>query len=230
MSPSSPTSSVYVGWADFLQRIRSRRLLVILVVIAYFGYQLNVGTFELLYQDTVAGETINYRGEPTSAYVGLSTGVTGATILLFFGYYILSGSIMRDRTTGVNELVASTSISNLSYLLGKWLSHVGMVIVLLATLGGAALVNHFVHGTGMTNPLWILGAVFFVGLPLGCFVAGVTVLFQSSDRLDGTLGNLVYLFGALTLLVAILAAGSEQESGAIKERGKIGWPKDFPCH
>mgnify|MGYP000144456192 CR=1 FL=1 len=215
MLPNRATSIAYVGWADFLQRVRSRRLLVILVVIAYFGYQLNVGTFELLYQDTVAGETISYRGEPTSAYVGLSTGVTGATILLFFGYYILSGSIMRDRSTGVNELVASTSIRNVSYLLGKWLSHVGMVIVLLATLGGAALVNHLVHGAGMTNPLWILGAVFLVGLPLGCFVAGVTIFFQSSDKLNGTLGNVVYIFGALTLLIVILAAGSEQESGAI---------------
>lgn len=199
----------YVAWADFLQRIRSRRLLAVVVIVAYVGYQLNVGTFELLYQDTVGGDLVNYRGEPTAAYVGLSTGVLGATILLFFGYYILSGSIARDRTTDVGELLASTPLSNASYLLGKWLSHVGVVSVLLGALGGAALLNHLLHGTGQSDPVWILGAVFLVGLPLGGFVAGITILFQSSTILKGTLGNIAYLFGALTLLTVILANGSD---------------------
>ena len=192
--------------------MRSRRLLAVLAVIAYVGYQINVGTFDLLYQDTVAGETVNYRGEPTAAYVGLTSSVTVSSVLLFFGYYLLSGSIERDESTGVDELLASTSISDGAYLLGKWLSHVGMVAVLLATLGGAAVVNHAVHGTGGTDPVWILGPVFFVGLPLGCAVAGITVLFQSTRWLNGTLGNVVYLFGGVTLLTALLAAGSESES------------------
>ncbi|MCU4743246.1 ABC transporter permease [Halobacteria archaeon AArc-m2/3/4] len=202
--------AVHVASADFRQRVRSRRLLVVLAAVAYFGYQFNVGALELLYMETVNGETLNYRGEPTSAYVGLTTGVTGATILLFVGYYVLTGSLERDRSTGVDQLVASTPVENWSYLLGKWLSHLGIVSVILVTLGSGALIDHLVHGVGTTNPLWIFGAVFFVGFPLGCFVAGVTVLFQSIDRLAGTLGNVVYVFGAMTLLSVFLAIAHDR--------------------
>lgn len=204
-----------VALADFRQRVRSRRLLVVLAVIAYIGYQLNVGAFELLYLDEVNGEMINYRGEPTAAYVGLTTGVTGATVLLMFGYYILSGSITRDRSTGVDQLVASTSVTDRSYLLGKWLSHVGIVAILLVTLGVAALINHLIHGTGTTDPLWILGATLLIGLPLGCFVAAITLLFQSTDTLNGTLGNVTYLFAALVFISAFLTLAHEQESETV---------------
>ncbi len=191
-----------VAAADLRQRLRSRRLLVVLAFVAYFGFQLTIGTFELLYQDTVDDQTVDYRGEPTAAYVGLTTGVTGALLLLLGGYYILSGSLARARETGVNELVASSYVTDRAYLLGTWLSHVGLVAIILATLGGAAMVNHTVHGTGTTNPLWILGAVFLIGFPVGCLVAGITLVFQSTVRLRGTAGNVGYFFGALTALTA----------------------------
>ncbi|MFC3958971.1 ABC transporter permease [Halovivax cerinus] len=213
MIPVSVSHATAVARADFLQRIRSRRLLFVLAIFAFVGYQLNVGAFELLYQDTVAGEIVNYRGEPTSAYVGLTTGVTAATVLLFFGYSVLGGSIERDRTSGVDELVASTPIRDRSYLLGKWLSHVGMSAVLLATLGFAALINHVVHGSGPTNPVWILGGVVAIGVPIGCFVSGVTVLFQSSSFSRGTFGTIAYFFGAMTLLTAVLAVGTDPSAG-----------------
>ncbi|WP_336037336.1 ABC transporter permease [Halobacterium yunchengense] len=208
MSPSRLPTAAHVALADFRQRARSRRLLAVLAAFAYTGYQINVGTFDLFYEGTVAGEAVDYHGELTAAYVGLSTGVMAATILLFFGYYVLSGSIARDAETGVDELTASTPITATAYLAGKWLSHVALVAVLLATFGCAALVNHAVHGVGPTDPVWIIGAVFLVALPLGCLVAGVTVLFQSTRRLDGTLGNIAYLFGAMTVLTAILSTAS----------------------
>ncbi|MDJ1432295.1 hypothetical protein [Halostagnicola sp. A-GB9-2] len=201
------TRRVYhVARADFLQRIRSRRLLVVLAVIAYVGYLVNVGTVEIFYQDSSNEQLYQYAGEPTSAYIGLTAAVTGASILFLAGYYVLSGSLERDRTTGVERLVGSTSTTDRELLLGKWFSHVGLVVVLLGTLGAAALLNHLVHGTGSTDPLWILGSVFLLGLPIGCFVAGVTLLFQSTDRLRGTVGNVVYFFGAMMLAVAAVPA------------------------
>ncbi|ELY93524.1 hypothetical protein C482_19039 [Natrialba chahannaoensis JCM 10990] len=202
-----------VARADLRQRAHSRRLLIVVAIVAYVGYQLNVGTFELLYQDTVAGETVDYRGEPTAPYVGLTTGLTGATFVLFFGYYILASSLRRDRTTGFDELLASTPVSNCSYLLGKWLSHVGVVSVLLLTLAVAALTNHALHGDGTTDPVWIVGSVFLIGFPMGCFVAGVTLVFQSTTRLRGTVGNVVYFFGAAMLLSLVAAAFTADDGG-----------------
>ncbi|ELZ07465.1 ABC-2 transporter permease [Natrialba aegyptia] len=208
------STAVRVARADYLQRTRSRRFLVVLAIIAYIGYQLNVGTFELLYQDTVDGTTVDYRGEPTAPYIGLTTGLTGGLFLLFFGYYILASSLRRDRATGFDELLASMPVSDRAYLLGKWLSHVGVVTVMLTTLAAAALVNHAVHGVGPTDPIWIVGAVFLIGVPMGCFVAGVTLVFQSTDRLRGTLGNVTYFFGAVTLLSLVAAAFAGDDGGA----------------
>ncbi|KDE60076.1 hypothetical protein EL22_11760 [Halostagnicola sp. A56] len=215
-SGTPSTRRVYhVARADFLQRIRSRRLLTVLAVIAYLGYLVNIGTIEIFYQDSSNEQLYQYAGEPTSAYIGLTAGVTGAAILFLAGYYVLSGSLERDRETGVERLVGSTSTTARELLLGKWCSHVGLVVVLLGTLGTAALLNHLVHGTGPTDPLWILGPVFLLGLPVGCFVAGVTLLFQSTHWLRGTLGNAVYFFGAVTLMIAAVPAMGDRAPGEI---------------
>ncbi len=199
----------HVARADFLQRIRSRKVLVVLAVIAYFGYLVNVGSVEIFYQDSSGDHLVQYTGEPTSAYVGLTAGVTGATIFFLAGYYFLSGSLERDRRTDVDRLVASTGITTWEYLFGKWLSHIGFLGVVLATLGVAAVINHLVHGTGTTDPVWILGPVFLLGVPVGCLVAGVTLLFQSTDRFAGTIGNVVYFFAAVIALTTVLAASHE---------------------
>ncbi|WP_049926464.1 ABC transporter permease [Halopiger goleimassiliensis] len=202
-----------VARAGFRQRVRSRRLLVVLALVAVVGYQLNVGTFALFYQDTVDGTTVDYLGEPTAPYVGLTTGLTGAMVLLLAGYYVLGRSLRYDRSTGFDELRASTPTGDRTYLLGKWLSHVGVVALLLTTLAGAAIVNHLLHGVGTTDPIWIVGPVLLIGVPVGCFVAGVTLVFQSIDRLRGTLGNGVYFFAAVTgMAIAPAAAAQETET------------------
>ena len=204
---------VHVGRADFLQRIRSRRLLVVLAAIAYVGYLVNVGTVEVFYQDSIDGQTYQYAGEPTAAYIGLTAGVTGASLLAFVGYYVLAGSIERDETTDVDRIVASTPVTARELLLGKWCSHVGLVAVLLGTLAVAATVNHLVHGIGGTEPFRIVIPIFLLGMPTGCFVAGITLLFQATDRLSGTLGNVAYFFAATSLLiVSAIAAGNRAPS------------------
>ncbi|SFJ01205.1 ABC transporter permease [Natronobacterium gregoryi] len=169
----------HVARADFYQRLRSRQVLVVLAVIASLGYLVNVGTVELFYLDSSNGETVQYTGEPTLAYIGLTAGMTGASVLLVLGYYLLAGSLERDRTHDVDRLAASTGVATRTVLVGKWVSHVGYVAVVLGTLGVAAVINHHVHGTGTTDPVWILGAVFLLGLPVGCLVAGVTLLFHT---------------------------------------------------
>ncbi|APW97728.1 hypothetical protein CHINAEXTREME_08040 [Halobiforma lacisalsi AJ5] len=195
----------HVGRADFRQRIRSRKVLAVLAVIAYLGYLVNVGSVEIFYQDSSGDQLVQYTGEPTSAYVGLTAGVTGATVLFLTGYYLLGGSLERDQRTDVDRLVASTGISTRELLLGKWLSHVGYVGVVLGTLGTAAVINHLIHGTGTTDPIWILGPIFLLGVPVGCLVAGVTLLFQSTDRFSGTVGNVTYFLAATITTVAVLA-------------------------
>lgn len=200
----------HVALADVRQRVRSRRFVAVLAVVLYVGFQLNVGAFELAFVDAPGGERTLYRGVPTAAYVGLTTGVTGATLLLFGGFTILSGSIARDEASGAAELLASTPMRDTTYLLGKWASHCVVAAIVLAALASGALVRHVAMGTGATDPVWIVGATFLVGLPLGCLVAGITILFLSTERLDGPLGTITFVFAAVVVLATVFAGASSQ--------------------
>jgi len=196
----------HVARADFLQRVRSRKLLVVLAVVAYFGYLVNVGGIELAYQIERANGLSNVHGTNTAEFVGLKTGLTGAAVLLFAGFYLMNATIARDRQYDLHRLVASTTVSNWTYLFGKWLSNLGLAVVILIALGVASVVNHLVHGVGPTEPLALVGPLVVFALPVGALVAAVALFFETVDWLDGTGGNIGYFFLATFALAGLSAA------------------------
>ncbi|NHN60021.1 hypothetical protein G9466_13175 [Halorussus sp. JP-T4] len=192
--------------ADFLQRVRSRRLLVVLAVVAFFGYLVNVGQIELAYQIERGDTLTNVAGANTASFVGLKAAMTGSMVLLFGGFYLMKGTLERDRTHNVDQLVASTPISDQTYLFGKWLSNIGLGVVILTTLGLATVINHAVHGVGPTKLVALVGPVFVIALPLSALVGAVALLFETVDRLSGTLGNIGYFFLATFALAGLQSA------------------------
>jgi ABC-type transport system involved in multi-copper enzyme maturation permease subunit len=213
-----------VARADFLQRIRSRRLLVVIAGVVYLGYLVNVGSIELAYQQPIEGtdDFQTYYGEPTAGFIGLKAAVTGSFVVFLAGFYLLKGTLSRDRSLGISRLVASTPVSDLEYLVGKWLSHVALVCVLLGTLGLATLINHAVNGVGPTAPGTILIPIFLFGVPLGALVGAIAVLFEASDWFDGTLGNIAYFFLSLFVFVGFLAGAQDQLPNDIPLAVKMG--------
>ncbi|WP_132058256.1 hypothetical protein [Halorussus amylolyticus] len=204
----------HVARADFLQRVRSRRLLAVLAVVAYVGYLVNVGQIELAYQVADGHATTNFHGVNTAAFIGLKAGLTGSAVVLFGGFYLMKNTLERDRLHEVDTLVASTSVSDTAYLVGKWLSNIALGVVILLTLGFATITNHAVHGVGPTNPLPLLAPLFVLAFPVCALVGAVSLLFETSDRLSGTLGNISYLILA-TFSLAGLSATQSALPGAI---------------
>lgn len=196
----------HIARADFLQRVRSRKLVVILAVVAYFGYLVNVGQIELAYQIERSTGSVNVHGTNTAAFVGLKAGLTGATVLLFGGFYMMNSTLERDRRNDVDRLVASTTVSDSTYLFGKWLSNVALAGVILAVLGFATVVNHLVHGIGATRPLVLLGPIVVFALPVAALVGAVALVFEAVDWLNGTGGNIAYFFLVSFVLASLAAA------------------------
>ncbi|ELY96931.1 hypothetical protein C482_14824 [Natrialba chahannaoensis JCM 10990] len=196
-----------VARADFLQRIRSRRFVAVLAVIAYIGYVVNTGQIEFAYQVEDGDTFVNYYGEPTANVIGIKAGLTGSVVLLFGGFFLLKNTLGRDRLHDIDRLLASTPISDRTYLFGKWLSNVAVVSVILATLGFVAIAYHLLNGVGTTDPIALLFPLFLLALPVGAFVGSVALVFETVDRLDGTLGNICYFFLAVMVLAGILPAG-----------------------
>ncbi|KZN24611.1 hypothetical protein A4G99_09640 [Haladaptatus sp. R4] len=214
--------SYHVARADFLQRARSRRLLVVLAVIAYVGYLVNVGGIKLAYQIHRDGTMTAFHGEPTAAYIGLKAGLTGSVVLLFVGFYLMKNVLDRDRKYEVTRLVASTPISDRTYLVGKWLSNVALGVVIVVTLGLSTIANHAVNGVGPTNPISLLFPLFVFALPLCALVGAVSLLFETVDTLNGTFGNICYF-----LLVPMVLGTTLSPVGSTLPSELPLWTKGF---
>ena len=190
----------HVGRADFLERVRSRKLIVFLAVVAYLGYLVNVGGVNLAYTVTVDGERMRVVGEPTAALIGLKTALAGGAVVVFGAFYVMRNGLARDRRHGHAELVASTATRDTTYLLGKLASNVALGGVVVATLGVAAVVNHAVHGVGATEPVVLLTPLLVLTLPVCVLVGAVALTFETVSWFDGTLGTVAHLtLGTLTL-------------------------------
>ncbi|AHZ23003.1 hypothetical protein C439_11363 [Haloferax mediterranei ATCC 33500] len=211
----------HIARADFLERVRSRRLLVVLAVIAYIGYLVNVGQIELAYQVTDSGTITNYRGVNTAAFVGLKAGLTGSAVVLFGGFYLMKNSLERDRLHNVDQLVASTPVSDWAYLAGKWLSNIALGVVILFTLGFATIANHAIHGVGPTNPVPLLAPLLAFAFPVCLLVGAVSLFFETVKQLNGTLGNISYILLA-TFSLAALASAQNSLPGAVPLSTKAG--------
>ncbi|RYJ08516.1 hypothetical protein ELS19_18570 [Halogeometricum borinquense] len=191
----------HVARADFLQRVRSSRLIALLAFVIYLGYLVNTGEIDLVFQQSVAGGALNnYRGVNNAAWIGAKAGLTGSFFVVFVGFYLVKNSLYRDRSTEVSELLASMPISNPRYLLGKWLSNGAYLGLIVSVLGLSAVVVHVVHGVGPTNPIKLLLPVVLLAIPTAFFIGGVALLVETVEPLNNTAGNILYFFGTLALM------------------------------
>lgn len=187
--------------ADLRQRLRSPKYLVIPVLIAWFAQSLTSDTTQLV----VAGE---YSGVQNAAWFGGMVATMGTFLLFVFGFTLVRGAVTRERETRVGELVATSPISNGTYLVGRWLGYLLLLTLVTALLVLATVAAYALHGTG-TFDFWALASPFvFLTLPAMTLVAAVAVLTETFRSLRGTLGSVLYFFSALAVFtIASLGSG-----------------------
>lgn len=192
----------HLARADFLERTRRYSFLIMLGLVLYLGYLVNIG------QITLRLET--YRGVFNSAWVGSMMTLVVNFLLGWFGFYLVKNSIARDYETGVGQIMATTPLSRPIYLLGKWISNVVVLGVLVLILMLAAVVMQCIQREAPQIDFWALSAPFlFVALPFMALVAALAVFFESISWLRGSFGNVVYFFLFILgiALVAIMFGG-----------------------
>jgi ABC-type transport system involved in multi-copper enzyme maturation permease subunit len=185
--------------ADFLERTRRHGFLVMLCLVLYLGYLVNSG------QVTLRLET--YRGVYNSAWVGSMMTLVVNFLLGWFGFYFVKNSIARDYETGVGQIIATTPVSRVKYMLGKWLSNFLVLGMMVLVLMLAAVVMQLIQREAQID-LWALLAPFlFVALPFMALIAAFAILFESIRWLRGSFGNIVYFFffiGGLSAVAILL--------------------------
>lgn len=202
----------HLARADFLERVRRYSFLVMLGLVVFLGYQTAIGNLAL--------ELGQYRGEYNSAWVGAMMSLIATFFLGWFGFYLVKGSVARDRETGVGQIMATTPLTRPLYLLGKWLSNFAVLAAMLVVLVLAGLVIQFMQGESMqVNLPAFLAPFFFIALPLLALVAAAAVLFESIPFLQGGFGNIVYFFAFIMFLPLFLENSTLSQYPAYEPMG-----------
>jgi len=177
----------HLARADFLERVRRYSFLVMLGLVVFLGYQTAIGNLAL--------ELGQYRGEFNSAWVGAMMSLIGTFFIGWFGFYMVKGSVARDRETGVGQIMATTPLTRPLYLIGKWLSNFLVLMAMVAILALAGIVIQLLQGENtQINLLAFLDPFFFIVMPLMALVAATAVLSESISFLQGGFGNILYFF------------------------------------
>jgi hypothetical protein len=194
----------YLMFADFLERVRRPDIWVV----AALGVGMGVLFLPPTNAQTLMVALGPWRGIYNSAWAGVTFGLLATLVLPLFAFYVVKNSIRRDRQTRVGQIIATTPVSRPLYLLGKWLSNVAMLSILLLVLSVMALVMQLWRGeVAAVQPIPLLAPLWLMGLPVLALVAAVVLLFEAIPFLAGGVGNLIYFFGWLLFLNNVALPG-----------------------
>jgi len=161
--------------------------------VVFLGYQTAIGNLAL--------ELGLYRGEFNSAWVGAMMSLIATFFIGWFGFYLVKGSVARDRETGVGQIMATTPLTRPLSLIGKWLSNFAVLMAMVTVLALAAIVIQFLQGENTQIQLFpFLSPFVFIVTPLMALVAAAAVLFESISFLKGGFGNIIYFFAFISFL------------------------------
>jgi len=183
--------------ADLRERARSPKFLVIIGLAMLAGYAYIPATDS----ETLAIALGPWRGLNNSAWIGTVFGILTVIIMPVLGYFLVKNAIELDRRTNVGRVIATTPISKPAYLLGKWLSNLVTLTVMLVTLNIMALVMQFMRAEVTQVDLWALSApIWLMGFPVFALIAAIAVWFESVSFLSGTFGNMLFFIGWVLFL------------------------------
>jgi hypothetical protein len=198
--------------ADFLERVRRYSFLVMLGLVALLGYQTAIGNVRMLLGD--------YRGEFNSAWVGAMMSVIATFFIGWFGFYVVKGSVARDRETGVGQIMATTPMTRPLYMLGKWLSNFAVLMTIIVLLAIFGVVIQFLSGESLQVDLQAYLTPFaYIVTPLMALVAAVAVLFEAIPFLAGGFGNIVYFFAFVAVIPLTMESKAIVTNPAIEPIG-----------
>lgn len=192
----------HLARADFLERIRRYSFLIMLGLVVWLGYA-------SASQQIILRVPPDYVGEINSHWIGALMAMTATLFLGWFGFYLVKGSVARDYETGVGQIMATTPLTRPLYTLGKWLSNLAILGVMLLILLVAGVVMNLLVGARLD--LWALTApTLLIALPCLVLIAALAVLFETIGGLRGGLGNVIYFFAFILGLIPSIESDAYQ--------------------
>lgn len=192
----------HLARADFIERVRSYGFLALLLFTVFLTY-LFIPEINAV---QIAGLNLGgYRAIYNSAWIGTMTTLLMGEFFLLFSFYLLKGSIERDRRTGVGQILATTPMTKAMYTLGKWLSNVAVVTTMVLAIIASSALLQLLRAEDPHINLWALASPFFIVLfPALTVIAAAAVLFDCIPFLRGGIGNVLFFFIAYPFITLSL--------------------------
>lgn len=117
-----------IARAAVLQRVRSHSFLVTMVITV-------LSTWQLVPPAGATRAPMHFgavRALNTPAGIGACVACMCTLWLALIGFYLVSSAIKRDEDTGVGQIIATTRVGKVAYLLGKALSNLAVLLSVLA--------------------------------------------------------------------------------------------------
>jgi hypothetical protein len=150
--------------------------------------------------------------EYSSGYLAWAAAIVACLWASLVGFYLVAGSIRRDRERGIGAILAATPLPDGAYLAGKAAAHLLYLGVLSLLAVGAACVAFLRWGVGPFRPLDFAGTWALFILPALVLTASVAVLFDVAPVLRSHAGAVIWFF-----VFAILVSGVNTRDG----RGRV---------
>jgi ABC-type transport system involved in multi-copper enzyme maturation permease subunit len=199
----------HLALADFFERTRRYSFLLTLAAVIYLGVLVNNGTvFFYLWSGDPNSLAFRFRGEFNSAWIGTMTVLVTNSFLGLFGFYLVSNCIERDIRTGVGQIIATTPVRRATYLIGKWISNFLVLTVMELIMAVAAAVMVLLKREAALDLVALIMPFLAVALPFLALIAALAVVFETVPWLRGALGNALYFFLWLFLLMTVLVGGT----------------------
>ena len=154
----------------------------------------------------------------SAGYVGFALAILSCIFLALAGFYLVAGSVKRDRRSGVGAILAATPLSKSAYLGGKLAANFAYLLALdvVGLLAGLLALARW--GSGPFSLSAFAGPYFLMTIPAIAAVASLAVFFDVTPVLRSRGGLVlwffVFLFGLVKLPMDL--AGMEEESGRFK--------------
>ena len=196
-----------VALADFRDRVRRSAFIVVLLgalVLGYFAVPPTGADYAIFYVGA------GYVGKYNSAYLGAVAALVSGLWLSLVGFYVVRNSVAHDQVTGVGEVLAGTPMRNTTYVTGKALSNLMVLGAMAGVVAVMTVVMQLIRGESAAVDLVALLLPFLLlTLPVLALTAALAVAFETVPLLRASMGNVVWFFGWMgVILLSFVAAES----------------------
>jgi len=194
--------------ADIRERTRRYSFLITMLGVLFFGYLVITGKYTVQFGDC--------RTVYDSVWAGSLMAVCSSIMIVLIGFYLVKGSISRDRKTEVGQIIASTPLRGRTYISSKFFSNLIILWFMSAVLALIAFITLLFRNESGHIDLWeFISPFIFISIPATMFTAAVAVFFDTVKWLRGSAGNIIYLFLAEFCLVFGMLELSLLDLGAV---------------